>query len=258
MPLSGATLRSLANALTLVAVLVVNGMAGAGTLSGESIGVLANRYASYLLPAGYVFGIWSLIYLTLLVFVGDQLLPGRRDAPVVERVGWGWVINGVLNIAWVVLFSFGLFGAALVVMVLLLIDLVVLHVRITEGPETLGWRDRLVVRWPFDLYLAWISVALIANTAQYLTYLEWGGLGISGETWSVVMMAVATALGGVMALWRRAWIFPLVVAWAVWGIGARYADVELLRSAATVLTGISVVLAVAGLAIRRERGAVPA
>ena len=252
MALSRATLRSLANALTLVGVLVVNGMAGAGTLSGESIGVLANRYASYLLPAGYVFGIWSLIYLALLVFVGDQLLPGRRDAPVVERVGWGWVINGVLNVAWVVLFSFGLFGAALVVMVLLLVDLVVLHVRITEGPEPLGLRDRLVVRWPFDLYLAWISVALIANTAQYLTYLDWGGWGISGEVWSVVMMGVATALGGVMALRRRAWIFPLVVAWAVWGIGVRYVDLPLLRSGAIAFAAVSIVLAVAGLRVRHR------
>ncbi len=254
MSLSRAALRSLANALTLVGVLVVNGMAGAGSLSGESIGLLANRYASYLLPAGYVFGIWSLIYLTLVVFVGDQLLPGRRDAPVVERVGWGWVINGVLNVAWVVLFSFGLFGAALGVMVLLLVDLVVLHVRITEGPEPLGWRDRLVVRWPFDLYLAWISVALIANTAQYLPYLEWGGWGISGEVWSVAMMGVATGLGGIMAVWRRAWIFPLVVAWAVWGIGVRYAEVDPLRTAATVLAGIGVALAVAGVGIRRGAG----
>jgi benzodiazapine receptor len=249
---SRATLRSLVNAIVLVGVLVVNGMAGAGTLSGESIGVLANRYASYFLPAGYVFGIWSLIYLALIGFVADQLLPGRRHAPVLDRVGWGWVVNGVLNVAWVVLFSFGRFGAALVVMVLLLADLVVLHLRIRETPEPLSWRDRIFVAWPFDLYLAWISVALIANVSQYLTYLEWGGWGIPGQVWSVLLMGVATAVGGFMALRRWTWIFPLVVAWAVWGIGARYADLDLIRTGAIVLTGICVVLAVAGLAIRRR------
>jgi hypothetical protein len=249
---SRATLRSILNALALVGVLVLNGMAGSGSLSGESIGVLANRYASYFLPAGYVFGIWSLIYLALTAFAGDQLLPGRRDAPVLERVGWGWIVNGVLNMAWVVLFSFGRFGAALVVMVLLLADLIVLHLRIADAPGPLGWRDRALVAWPFDLYLAWISVALIANTAQYLTYLEWGGWGIPGEVWSVLLMAVATAAGGFMALRRGTWIFPVVVAWAVWGIGARYADVALLRSGAIAFTAVSIVLAVAGLWVRRR------
>ncbi|MEJ2541276.1 MAG: hypothetical protein P8188_15125, partial [Gemmatimonadota bacterium] len=234
------------------AVLVLNGMAGAGSLSGESIGLLANRYASYFLPAGYVFAIWSLIYLWLLAFAVDQLLPGRRDAPVMNRLGWWWVGNGLLTMAWVVLFSFGLFGPALVVMVALLGNLIGIHVRIADASEPLDWRDRLLVAAPFDLYLAWISVALIANTSQYLTYLEWGGWGIPGETWSVVLMGVATALGGFMALGRGVWIFPLVVAWAVWGIAVRFPDVALLRSAAMATVAACALLAAGGLARRRR------
>ncbi len=69
-------------------------------------------------------------------------------------------------------------------------------------------------------------MALIANTFQFLTFLEWGGWGIPGEVWSALMMFMATALGGYMALVRGSWIFPLVVAWAVSGIGVRFRDVS--------------------------------
>ena len=50
-------------------------------------------------------------------------------------------------------------------------------------------------------------------------------------TWALVMMLVATLLGWVMARARGMWIFPLVVAWAVYGIGARYADLPAMATA---------------------------
>ena len=54
----------------------------------------------------------------------------------------------------------------------------------------------------------------IANTFQYLTYLEWGGFGVSAEMWSAIMMAVATGLAAFMVRARGNWLFPLVFGWA--------------------------------------------
>ncbi len=104
--------RQIANTGVLVAVLWVNAMAGSGALSGESIGLIANRYTSFFLPANYVFGIWSLIYLALVAFTLFQSLPAQRSSRAVRAVGWWWAVSGALNIAWVALFSFSLFAAA--------------------------------------------------------------------------------------------------------------------------------------------------
>lgn len=235
-------LRQLVNVAVLVLVLWLNGLAGSGALSGESIGLLANRYRSTFLPANWVFGIWSLIYLSLFLFTVYQALPAQRDNQALRRIGWGWAVNGALNIGWIVLFSFALFGPALLVMLGLLINLIWIVER-TGWPEgRLGWGDRILIAYPFGIYLAWISVAVIANTFQYLTYLEWGGFGLSAELWSAVMMVVGTGLAGFMVLHRGNWLFPLVFSWAFWGIADRYAEVPVITNTAYAMIGLCLAL----------------
>ncbi len=240
------------NVGTLVLVLVVNGMAGAGTLSGQSIGAIANRYTTYFLPANWVFGIWSLIYLWLLGFVAYQALPAQRRSGFVERVGPWWLISCLLNMAWVVAFSFSRFGTAMVVMVALLLCLILMGERLGAHRGGVSRGDRILGAYPFAFYLSWISVALIANTSQYLTYLEWGGWGIGERAWSVVMMVAATGLGLLMVVRRGVWLFPLVVGWALAGIADRYSNDPLLASTAWGLAALGLVGLGAGLAWRRR------
>ncbi|MCE9600877.1 MAG: tryptophan-rich sensory protein [Gemmatimonadetes bacterium] len=232
------TVMKVVNLATFVAVIALNGAAASGAMSGDSIGVIANRYRSLFLPANWVFGIWSLIYLGLTASVVYQVLPSRGSARAVDRLGPWWVVASVLNVAWITLFSFAQFGLALVVMVVFLVSLIVTGERLRRGAgegtepgsadsrsgDPAGRAELMLVRWPFDLYLAWISVAVIANTFQYMHVIQWGGFGIAEQSWSLAMLVVATLLGAVMAWGRGMWVFPLVVAWAVYGIGARYAE----------------------------------
>ncbi|MDH3208175.1 MAG: tryptophan-rich sensory protein, partial [Gemmatimonadota bacterium] len=169
--------RQAAGVVTFIMVIVLNGLAGSGQLSGESIGTIANRYPTAFLPADYVFGIWGLIYLALMFFCIDQALPSRRVDPLLRRLGYLWPVNGALNVAWIAAFSFSRFLLAMLVMLALLANLVAIHLRIGNSAD-LSWRDALVVALPFGLYLSWISVAVIANTFQLATVLAWGGFGI--------------------------------------------------------------------------------
>ena len=240
-PLSRAAdrMRQVVNVLTFIAVIAANGMAGAGAISGESIGVIANRYSSYFLPADYVFAIWILIYLMLLVFTAYQALPGSQDRPVLRRVGWWWAINGVLNIAWVTTFSFGLFGSSLIVMLALLGTLVIIHRRVALDAGW-TWPERLAVTYPFDLYFSWICIAVIVNTFQFVTYMEWSRLALDQPVWAAGMAVLATSVGLFLVWRRRLWIFPLVVAWALVGIALRFGEIA-------VIARTSWVMAVAGL-----------
>ena len=235
------TVWKVVNVATFLAVIAVNALAGSGRLSGESIGAIANRYPSYFLPADYVFGIWSVIYLGLAAFTAQQALPGKQPARVVRRVGVWWLVSGVLNIAWVTLFTFQRFGTALVAMVALLATLVILNERVGKRHERPPIGERLSVVYPFAMYLSWISVALISNSFQYAHVVGWDGFGIDEATWSAIMMVVATALGWLMAFTKRMWLFPLVVAWALFGIGARFPDVALVSGTARVLVPLGIV-----------------
>lgn len=230
----------------------LNALAGSGALSGESIGVIANRYPSYFLPANYTFGIWSLIYLWLAAFAVYQVLPAQRSSPALARLHMGWVVNGALNVAWIVSFSFERFGSALLMMVGLLINLVWIVERVEWHRGELSAGDRWFVAYPFALYLAWISVAVISNTFQYLTYLGAGDLLLGGMAWSAVMMAVATGLGILMVVYRGNWFFPVVFTWAFIGIGNRYPGVTLVEIPAFLLAALGLVGMGVGL-VRRRR-----
>jgi len=247
------------NLLVLVAVIGLNGLAATGRMSGDSIGSLANRYRSLFLPANRVFAIWSVIYLGLVACAAYQWLPTEGARRAVERLGWWWLAAGVLNVAWITLFSFRRFGPALLVMLAFLAALVVTADRLRAAPYAPVWHERLFVVWPFDLYLAWISVAVISNTFQYAHVTGFDGFGISETAWSVTLMAVATGLGAFMAWSRGMWLFPVVVAWAVYGIGTRYADLPLIAGAARTFAGVGLVLGSAGwlLGLRRVAGALP-
>ena len=249
------------NVLVLVLVIALNGLAASGAMSGDSIGVIANRYRSLFLPADYVFGIWSLIYLGLIATAIYQALPTAGAERAVQRLGIWWAVTGALNVAWISLFSFGQFALALLVMVIFLITLIAIGERVRGGtrrgrgradPSPLAEQAFLI--WPQDIYLAWISVALIANSFQFAQAVQWGGFGIAESTWAVTMMLVATLLGVTMA-WRRGnWLFPLVVAWALRGIGARYPEVAAIADTTRWLVPAGVAAgAVAWLAGRRAR-----
>lgn len=110
--------RKAGNVVALVMVIALNGLAASGAMSGDSIGVIANRYRSLFLPADYVFGIWSVIYLGLIASAVYQALPTVGAERAVQRLGIWWAVTGALNVAWISLFSFGQFALALLVMVI--------------------------------------------------------------------------------------------------------------------------------------------
>jgi hypothetical protein len=91
----------------------------------------------------------------------------------------------------------------------------------------------------------------IVNVAEFA---GWGGLGIPGRTWAVVMMGVATTLGIFMVAHRGVWLFPLVVAWALAGIADRWPEDALITGAARAFTVLGVVGLGAGMAWRKAKG----
>ena len=245
------------NVLALMMVIALNGLAATGAMSGDSIGVIANRYRSLFLPADYVFGIWSVIYLGLIASTIYQALPTAGAERAVQRLGVWWAVTGALNVAWISLFSFGQFALALPVMVLFLVTLVVIGERVRAGTGS-SFTEQVFRVWPQDIYLAWISVALIANSFQFAQAVQWGGFGIAESTWAVAMMLVATLLGTIMAWGRGNWLFPLVVAWALRGIGARYPEVAAIADTTRWLVPAGVAVGtVAWLAGRRARRSRP-
>ncbi|MQR96304.1 TspO/MBR family protein [Fictibacillus phosphorivorans] len=212
-----ATFRAILNIVALAAVIFVNYLANALPLNGQTTGELSAKYNVLITPAGYVFSIWGLIYLLLTIWVIVQVLPKNRDKPVYESIGLWFVLNCILNCTWIFVWHYEFLGLSWVVMIGLLLSLIMIYTKIQNQDNQSPF-----VRLPFSVYLGWISVATIVNTAVVLKYSGWNGFGFSSVTWTVIMLLVGTGLAIFFTLLNKDVIYPLVFVWAYVGIGVRH------------------------------------
>jgi hypothetical protein len=246
--------RQAVNVLALVATIVANGLANALPLNGQTTGEISDRFDVYFVPAGYVFSIWGLIYLSLGAFAVYQALPGQRDNPALRRVGYLFALSCVANVAWLFLWHYERFPLTIVAMGALLLLLIGVYVRLGIGRTPTSTAERWFVRVPFSIYLGWVTVATIANASQLLVYLNWGGWGISPEVWTTIMLGAATAITAAVAITRGDIAYGLVIVWAFAGIAVKHVGTPIVATTAWVMTGIVVLVTALGAWLNRQPG----
>lgn len=199
--------------LTLVAYVVmvgVNFLAMYLPLGGKTTGEISDNYPNLFAPAGYAFSIWGLIYLLLAIYViyqfkrGDDVLAGK-----VNRI---FILNALLNAAWI----FAWHNDIIWLSVILIIGLLISLIRIANilRKSTLTERDLRLVGLPFSVYFGWITVATIANITVFLVSLGWGGFGLADSFWTVVVLLIGALIGSWRMLKDKFISYGLVLIWA--------------------------------------------
>ena len=220
----------------VVVLLFTIAQAAVGYLSNgwfdPNVGEISDSFSNYFTPAGITFAVWGYLYLALIAYGIYQALPAQRERTIHRRIG-GWVALGcAASTLWPVVFSMvGLYGtpdfqiAPLWISVLLIatltVSLMVVARQLRMLHETMTSADRWLVALPLLSYLAWASVATIANVTTLLIGLGWDG-GNSAPLWSTVMIVVATLIfiGVIFEGRSRSGIFGFaaVILWALVGI----------------------------------------
>lgn len=249
------TFRQATNAVAIILVIAVNGLANALPLNGQTTGEISDRFRVYFVPAGYVFSIWGLIYLGLLAFGVYQALPAQRDNPRLRRVGALFVLSCLANVAWLFLWHYERFPLTLVAMVTLLLSLIGIYLRLGIGRTHISAPEKWLVQVPFSIYLGWVTVATIANVTSVLDYLNWNGWGISPEVWTVIMLVAGAGIGSAVGLTRGDVAYMLVIVWAFAGIAVKHTGTPVVATAAKVATAwVAVMVGISALAPRMRRG----
>ena len=211
---------SLANIFALIVTIVLNYLSNTGIFNGNTMSTVSAAYQNLFTPAGYAFSIWGLIYLGLAAFVIYHAVISfktNRENNVVLQVGWWFVISCVANCAWIFAWLYNYTGLSVIIMLILLFSLVMIVWRTRMELEDLPIKQIAFVWWPFSLYAGWITVALVANIAAWLTKINWDGFGISPTSWTIIMIIVAGIIYLVMTWQRNMREYALV---GVWGIMA--------------------------------------
>jgi hypothetical protein len=198
--------------------LIMNVLATTLPLNGQATNEISDRYDTLFAPIGFTFAIWGVIYLLLGVYTVVQLV---ADNAVIRAITPWFTASSVLNGAWIVAWHYEVLWGAAVIIAALLWTLIQINKETTATRTTLG--STVAIRIPFAVYFGWVTVATVANISALLV--QWGlgdGFWLSAETWTIVVLVVAVAIGSVTALVNSSPSYALVLVWAFWGILSRH------------------------------------
>lgn len=211
-------IRQIAVIVGLISTLIVNGLANALPINGQTTGDISNRLQILFVPENYVFGIWGVIYTFLIIYTVYQALPSQKENPILRRIGWLFVLSCFGNITWLLAFHYNQFLLSMPLMLVVLFSLIGIYIRAGIGTLAVNSKDKWIIHIPFSIYLAWITVATIANATYVLYDANWDGFGIAQDIWAVVMLIVATGVVSALVLRTRDIAYTAVIVWAFIGI----------------------------------------
>lgn len=225
-----------------ILVIFVNYISNALPLNGYTQKDLSDKYTSLFTPAGFTFSIWGVIYLALAFFVIYQALPAQRNNALVSKISKLFILSCFTNIVWLFAWHYEFVGLSLVIMFGILATLIAIYRALGTNIREATVLEQLFLRLPFSMYMAWITVATMANISIFQNAMGWDDLFTSSVNWTLLKLAVVAAIGAIVVLRRNDFIFGLVIAWAAFGIMSKQVDTPMIASTALMLVAFAVLL----------------
>ncbi|HKK82988.1 MAG TPA: hypothetical protein VJ958_02040 [Atribacterota bacterium] len=246
------------NILAFLAVLVVNGLANALPIGGNTTGDISAFYPNLFVPAGLTFSIWGVIYLALGIFViyqaRDLFSKQKIEMPYLQEIGWYFLVSCLANISWIFTWHYGQALLSLLAMLVLLFSLIMIYIKMDIAGKPVDSAVRYYVHLPFSLYLGWITVATIANITAVLVRVDWNGWGLSPIFWTVLVIMAGTVIGLINIVQRGDIAYGAVIIWAYLGIIIKRYSVDGQPIMTIVYAaGLGMVLIMAGLLFFRKK-----
>ncbi len=245
-------IRAYINIGALAIVLLMNYLSNAIPLNGMTQQDLSAEYPVLITPAPYVFSIWGLIYLGLIAFVVYQALPKYRENPMVKAVGLLFAVSCVFNVLWLILWHYQHVGWALIVIILFLASLVAIYMRLGAVTTEKSIYDRILVKYPFSLYVAWLTAATIVNFNVWLYNIGWLGIGAGGVVFTVLMLVLAALIALAVFYLRQDYIYAGVFVWALIGIGVRHSTDLVFLTVVAWIAAIAILFFLGWIAARKS------
>ena len=209
-----------------VAMVGFNGYAEVYHFNGTTVGGLARKVDLWIMPAGYVFAIWGVIYIALAIWLFRFCLAG----PSRKRLGFlPFTLSGLLfvatcclNIAWLALWHMERNFWALVIILILTVLAWMLYALVRRDATEAGTPTAAkALDWiPLSIYASWLSVATLVNAGYMVVAGHRVGNAVQGFA-TIIVVGALLAVAYLMNRHGKDWVFGLVVIWACLGIGIR-------------------------------------
>ncbi|MGZ3306178.1 MAG: hypothetical protein ACXU8U_10000 [Asticcacaulis sp.] len=181
---------------------------------GQSVQLRSAVTTHPLVPMGYAFAIWSVIYLWSFISAFWQVGEGHRDDPALKAVGWNmagiFLINSLWEI-WVPLRGFDWISVALVAAALLLGIGGLMRLR--EMGEVSA-QDTGFVFAPMALTTGWLTAAAFVNFTSVLVANRYS-LDPADPNVSMAFLVVLLAFGALMIWLTQSVTYTAALIWAL-------------------------------------------
>ncbi|MHA1925950.1 MAG: TspO/MBR family protein [Candidatus Thorarchaeota archaeon] len=221
------------NIFAIIITIIVNALAEIIPINDVTSNIVSDSYPSLFTPPGYVFSIWSVIYTLLIVFMIYQALPSQREASYLKPTSVFFVLGGIINNSWLILFHFayeqpGIYIFTPFLIGLFLVLMLYTYVKLEIGAVNVPLRQKIAVHLPISVYAGWISLAVIANIASVLNVIIPGIPMFTQELWTALVIIVALVITMLMLVIRRDAAYGLVVIWATVGIATKQSAIPII------------------------------
>jgi hypothetical protein len=210
--------RQWANVILAVGQIVATGVSIASGGS-EQFSSTTVESTTPVVPAGYAFTIWGLIYGGSVAYAFYQLRDSKRRDPLLRRIGWYTAAAFLSTVLWLAAASTGRLWLTVVCIFAILVSLLGAFVGLIAFRAPRDRAERWLVVLPISVFLGWATVACVANTSTTLQANGFSNVLIPDEAWAVLMLAVAGAIAAFVTAVSRGNIFyALTIIWALIGV----------------------------------------
>jgi hypothetical protein len=209
------------------------------------VSTIDERMHVYFVPAGYAYWVLLPIILGLISFSIYQALPSHRDDPTLKKMADWYIAGSLAQTIWIISSYFQRGWLTLLAAIILLISIILVYRFIAAGFSKPDRVQLLVVKLPFSLYLAWITVSTITIISEALYLNHWRGFGFDPRIWTVTMMVVTVVIAELVAFNHRDHVFLAVLIWEFIGIGVKHTALSPIYEAAfasAIIVSIMLVL----------------
>jgi len=177
-----------------------------------------------IVPAGYAFTIWGLIYLASIAYGIYQVLPGQLYNPGLADTRFYTALAFLGAAAWIILARFKRTWSCFICILTIWAALGCAFIEIQNGIFSLAQSFLIVAT--ISIFFGWVTIAMFANLAAAL---KASGVMTDGKPeviWSIVLLIIAGAGAGAIIFYSGGNIwYTLTILWALIAIVvANYKD----------------------------------
>lgn len=168
-----------------------------------------------IIPAGYAFTIWSVIYAGSVAYGIFQIARRRKEDPLLVRIRPLTASAFLATSCWLVAARFNLTGLTVLCMLWLACSLLPVFMAFMRERREFTRIEQVAMVVPLSIYTGWVTVAIFADLAAFL--FRHGALNVllTPAWWTVVMVCVAGLIAARLTMKSASTPFALTICWAL-------------------------------------------